>query len=97
MGHPVPVEIEGFGRLVRVPATQQRLQTAWIGHDHVYGPSRMRRVPEIEMVVLSRVKEETVEPPSLTFVPGWKSTPVMIAQAPPRVEPTRGAMAVMLG
>jgi hypothetical protein len=40
------------------------------------------------MVVLSKVEENIVVPPSLTLAPGWKSTPVIVAHAPPRVEPT---------
>jgi hypothetical protein len=87
MGHPVSVDIEGSRRLVGVPSAQPRLQTAWIGHDHVDGPSRMAAIPETKMVVLSRVEENTVVSPSLTLAPGWKSTPVMVAHAPPCVEP----------
>jgi hypothetical protein len=49
------------------------------------------------MVVLSRVQEETVLSPSLTVAPGSKSAPVMVAHAPPRVEPTCGAMAFLRG
>jgi len=40
------------------------------------------------MVVLSGVQDDTVVSPSLTLAPGWKSTPVIVAHAPPRVEPT---------